>query len=419
VRGGARASSIDAIATGHHADDALETLLQRWTRGTDRCSASGTGARVVVDPAIDARHVDGADAVDRRCSERPITIVRPLLWLRREEVRRTLSELAIPWREDTSNASARFTRNRVRHALLPRIASITGAIENLRAFGAAVEELEEHCARLTAHLVWSPPVHAIARRGAHEIDLGGSIARARLMELRPRPLLRRALWRLLTEGSGESPSRALLDRIADDLVNGRCAHHSLPADGRCSCVRICCCSSRRAACATVPRAIRDSSSFSKRAHACRRRSRSTARSRSPTGARSRPSSCATMRATCRADLSASSSMHPTSTDRSPCVGRCPAIGSTGSARRARKCSRDSCPTRACRARIERACRSSSTGPQIVWVAGIRPCEGRRVSPATTRRVRLTLHHPAAADEERSDSRAARQPGLYEQALPSR
>jgi tRNA(Ile)-lysidine synthase len=35
------------------------------------------------------------------------------------------------------------------------------------------------------------------------------------------------------------------------------------------------------------------------------------------------------------------------------------------------------------------------GPELVWVAGIRPCESRRVRASTRRRLRLVLHHPAA------------------------
>jgi tRNA(Ile)-lysidine synthetase-like protein len=42
------------------------------------------------------------------------------------------------------------------------------------------------------------------------------------------PLLRRALWRLLTEGTGHAPGRRLLDLLIGDLGAGRCRRHSLP-----------------------------------------------------------------------------------------------------------------------------------------------------------------------------------------------
>lgn len=44
----------------------------------------------------------------------------------------------------------------------------------------------------------------------------------------PGPLQRRTLWRLIQEGCGGAPSRALLDKLADDLREGRLAKHTIP-----------------------------------------------------------------------------------------------------------------------------------------------------------------------------------------------
>lgn len=219
----AREAEIGVIATGHHADDALETLLLRMVRGTSIAGLAGLEKRVVVSRSMTSR------PSERVASGGEIVVVRPLITLRREEVRRTLELEEIAWVEDGSNASERFTRNRVRHELLPRIAEIGGeaAFSNLRAFGAAIEELEQSCAALTADLNWDPPVHAAARRGTADLSAGGTLPRSSLMKL-SRPLLARALWRLLTEGIGAAPSRGELERIVDDIALGRTGFHGLP-----------------------------------------------------------------------------------------------------------------------------------------------------------------------------------------------
>src|SRR5262249_6768454 len=136
-------------------------------------------------------------------AEPPVRVVRPLLCLRREEVRALLAARGLAWREDSSNADPRFTRSRVRHGFLPLVRELGGesAIEELRDFSRAVEELEIEFARATAHLVWQPVPYADAARGAGERALGGVLARRELMAL-ARPLARRVLWRLLTEGTG-------------------------------------------------------------------------------------------------------------------------------------------------------------------------------------------------------------------------
>ncbi len=217
----ARKHGLRTVLTGHHADDALETVLLRWVRGTDLPGLTGPRLRNELGTDLDS----AAEASDTK-----ITVVRPLLGLRREEVRRLLKAQGLEWREDSSNASSAFKRNRVRNDLLPRIEEACGprAIEDLRAFGSAVETLEDRLATLTAHIAWSPPVHAQAARGPRRAALGGTIERGTLMNL-PRPLRRRALWRLLTEGPRRAPTRAQLETLLDDLDSARNTRRSLNA----------------------------------------------------------------------------------------------------------------------------------------------------------------------------------------------
>ena len=94
-----RAAGMARIATGHTASDQAETVLFRFLRGS-----GGAGLAAI----------------------RPITtegLVRPLLQVERAEVEQFLRERGIGWREDSSNSSLRFARNRIRHTLLPQLAS--------------------------------------------------------------------------------------------------------------------------------------------------------------------------------------------------------------------------------------------------------------------------------------------------------
>jgi tRNA(Ile)-lysidine synthetase-like protein len=87
---------LQGVILAHHADDQAETIIQRLLRGSG--SAGLTGMRPV------ARQ-------DR------LTILRPLLPIRAQDLRAFLHSIGQTWREDSSNASPAYQRNRVRAAL--------------------------------------------------------------------------------------------------------------------------------------------------------------------------------------------------------------------------------------------------------------------------------------------------------------
>ncbi|QDV07461.1 tRNA(Ile)-lysidine synthase [Planctomycetes bacterium Poly30] len=204
-------AGISVILTGHHEDDAVETLLMRWMRGTDMQGLAGLRRETILGP--------GAFSAE---TERPLRVLRPLIGMRREEVRSALRQHGIEWREDLTNSSAAFSRNRVRSTVLPEIAAQCGdeGVENLRAFARAVESFEDELADRTAHITWDPVAHEAARRSASMPDLGGSIRRDRLGDLSP-TLMKRALGRLIGEGTGQRPARHVLQNLAEDLTEGR------------------------------------------------------------------------------------------------------------------------------------------------------------------------------------------------------
>lgn len=95
---------LDAIATGHHADDALESLLLRLSRG------SGSSGLAALRPRASA---------PQALPNHPYVLIRPLLAESSRAIRDWLTHLHQPWRTDESNADQTIPRNRVRHAVLP------------------------------------------------------------------------------------------------------------------------------------------------------------------------------------------------------------------------------------------------------------------------------------------------------------
>jgi tRNA(Ile)-lysidine synthase len=87
------------VATAHTADDQVETILHNIVRGTGLAGLAGIPRT-------------------RRLSD-AATVVRPLLDVTRAEVLAYLDSLEQPYREDATNAKLHFTRNRIRHVLLP------------------------------------------------------------------------------------------------------------------------------------------------------------------------------------------------------------------------------------------------------------------------------------------------------------
>jgi tRNA(Ile)-lysidine synthase len=85
---------FDYLLTAHHADDNLETFLINFTRGTG---------------------LEGLTGIPVQNDK----IVRPLLFLTRNEIENYAKHQGIQWREDSSNASDKYVRNKIRHHLIP------------------------------------------------------------------------------------------------------------------------------------------------------------------------------------------------------------------------------------------------------------------------------------------------------------
>ncbi len=123
----ARERECSAVATGHTLDDQAETVLLRVLRGT-----SLDGLR-----AIAPRRRDG--------------IIRPLIECRRSAVLDFVREQGLPFAHDSSNDDVRFTRNRLRHQVMPLLEALNPRVrerlatlaELARTGTACIDEYEE------------------------------------------------------------------------------------------------------------------------------------------------------------------------------------------------------------------------------------------------------------------------------------
>jgi len=93
-------AGANKLALAHTADDQVETFLLRLLRG------AGVPGLVGIWP-------------ERKLG--PLRLVRPLLKVRRLEVLEYLADKHLSYRTDSSNFDPRFTRNRIRHELLPAL----------------------------------------------------------------------------------------------------------------------------------------------------------------------------------------------------------------------------------------------------------------------------------------------------------
>lgn len=216
------AGKADAVAVAHTLDDQAETVLARLVRG------AGTRGLAGIYPVVETashrapsgRGPSSREAglrTSRRAEQRKALLVRPLLGVRRAELRDHLDSLQQPWREDASNLDPARLRNRIRLELLPQLNP--AALEHL---GRLAEHAREEESFWTA-LVESR-FEALARRRGQQLELP---VRA-LLELDPiltklparqaregqRALTRRLLRRALGEVRGD------LRRLTQTHVEG-------------------------------------------------------------------------------------------------------------------------------------------------------------------------------------------------------
>ena len=151
------------VAAGHTRSDQVETILYRIASSPSRRALLGMRPR------------DGA-------------LIRPLLSFTRENTGAYCTERGLPWREDESNESSAFARNRIRRDVVPAFERIhPAAQDNLITLAQVLRDEAE---------VLDAMVDTLLERD------GGEIALSRLRELGP-ALQRLVVQRMADEAAGE------------------------------------------------------------------------------------------------------------------------------------------------------------------------------------------------------------------------
>jgi tRNA(Ile)-lysidine synthase len=104
----------DAILTGHHADDQIETLLFRVFRGTG---------------------IDGLIGIQKRLEledpeAKPVPIIRPMLDIARKHLRDYAQDNQLNYYDDPTNDEFKFQRNNIRHNILPYLEQSFPQVKN-------------------------------------------------------------------------------------------------------------------------------------------------------------------------------------------------------------------------------------------------------------------------------------------------
>ena len=107
---------FDYVITAHHADDVAETFVINLSRGTG---------------------LDGLTGIPSQNGN----VIRPMLHFSRKEIEKYASENSLQWREDSSNASDKYIRNKIRHHIIPVFKEINDSF--LQSFQNTLDHLNQ------------------------------------------------------------------------------------------------------------------------------------------------------------------------------------------------------------------------------------------------------------------------------------
>lgn len=118
----------DAVATAHHLNDNAETVLFNLARGSGLSGLTG-----ITDNDLSV------------LAAKPCKFIRPLIACSREEIDKYIAENNIPYVDDETNFTDNYTRNRIRHNVLPELEkAVPGAEKAIYRFSRIAAEDEEY-----------------------------------------------------------------------------------------------------------------------------------------------------------------------------------------------------------------------------------------------------------------------------------
>jgi len=104
-------NDIDCVATAHTASDNAETVLFNLVRGSGLSGMCG----------IPPKRAFGGSGIE---------IIRPLIYLTREDIEEYLKELSQEFVTDSTNLETDYTRNYIRHEIVPKLKTINPSFES-------------------------------------------------------------------------------------------------------------------------------------------------------------------------------------------------------------------------------------------------------------------------------------------------
>ena len=191
---------IKALWLGHQQDDIAETALMRLARG------SGTAGLAAPRPvqAMPGGRVH----------------LRPLLSLSKKMIEQTLKKAGAVWREDASNETGDYLRNRIRHEVLPSWSAASDGRDVLAGAALSRELLEEDDVALEA---WLDALGSLD--GERRLNVKGLAGK-------PRAIVRRALYRWLAlQGDTGDLSRQGFTLLLAAVEQGKPTRFSLGRRG--------------------------------------------------------------------------------------------------------------------------------------------------------------------------------------------
>ena len=195
---------LDAVATAHTLDDQAETVLAKLLRGA---------------------WTEGLSGIHPRLESPEGPVLRPLLKTTRAEVEAYLGELAQTWCEDSSNRHLSFTRNRIRHELLPLLEAWNPSLrEHLGQIATLARDEEAWWAAELARVapqIFLPgrPVRGGGRAAGSGFTPSQAIDVTRLAALAP--ALQRRLLRFGAAQFGAEPDFEATERLRALALTGR------------------------------------------------------------------------------------------------------------------------------------------------------------------------------------------------------
>jgi len=187
----ARDAGLQAVLLGQHADDQVETLLLALSRG------AGLPGLAAMPPVFQR---DG------------MVFVRPLLALGARAIRDWIAEQGIAVVEDPTNADTSFTRNRIRHLLLP-------ALEE------AFPQYRETFARSSRHAAQAQEL--LETVAAEDLARMGGVPAITALQVLPRARQANVLRHWLRSAHAASASAAQLEELLDQVADCRTRGHRI------------------------------------------------------------------------------------------------------------------------------------------------------------------------------------------------